>query len=52
MRPLITPRCRGKHNIKMVLKEIKCEDVNRIHIAQDRVQWYALVKMIMNFCIS
>jgi hypothetical protein len=32
----------------MNLKEIGCEDVEWIHLAQDRGQWRVLVKIIMN----
>jgi hypothetical protein len=36
-------------NIKIDLKEREWEDVDWIHLAQDRHQWQALVKMIINF---
>jgi hypothetical protein len=36
-RPLGTPRCRWEDNIIMVLK-IGWEDVDWIHLAQDKVQ--------------
>jgi hypothetical protein len=32
----------------MDLKEIGLERVNRIHLAQDRDQWRALMNLIMN----
>jgi hypothetical protein len=32
------PRCRWDDNIKMDLKEIGCENVNWIYLAQDRDQ--------------
>jgi hypothetical protein len=32
----------------MDLKEIRCEDIDWIHMAQDRVHWWALVNMVMN----
>jgi hypothetical protein len=32
-----------QENNKMNLKEIWCEGVGRIHVAQDRVHWWALV---------
>jgi len=35
-------------NIRMDLTGIGWEDVNRIHLAQDRVQWWALVKTVTN----
>jgi hypothetical protein len=34
---------------KVDLKETECEGMNRIHLAQNKNQWWALVKMIMNF---
>jgi len=30
--------CRWEDNIKMDLKEIGCEDMDRIHMAQERAQ--------------
>jgi hypothetical protein len=32
----------------MNLKETGCEDVNWIHLAQDRDQWWAVVNTAMN----
>jgi hypothetical protein len=29
-------------------KEIRCEDVDWVHMAQDRVQWRAAVNTVMN----
>jgi hypothetical protein len=46
-RPLVKPRHRWEDNIKMD-QEIGWEVVNRIHLAQNRDQWQALVNMIMN----
>jgi hypothetical protein len=46
--PLGRPRCRRDGNIKMDLKRIMCEDVDWIRLAQDRVQWWTLVNMVMN----
>jgi hypothetical protein len=45
--PVTTPRCRWKDNIKIVLK-IQYEGVNWIRLAQDMVQWLALVNTVMN----
>jgi hypothetical protein len=36
-------------NIKMDLREIGWDDVDSIHMANDREQWRALVNTIMNF---
>jgi len=41
-RPLGRPRRRWEANIKMDFKETVCEDVEWIHLAQDRDQWRAL----------
>jgi hypothetical protein len=38
-RPLGTPLYRWKDNIKMDFKEVACENVDWIHLDQDRVQW-------------
>jgi len=47
-RPLGRPRRRWEDNIKMDLREIGWEDVDWIHLAQDRDQWRALVNTKMN----
>jgi hypothetical protein len=43
---------RPKHGwediIKMDLKETGCEDVDWILLSEDRVQWWVLVKTIIN----
>jgi hypothetical protein len=36
----------------MDLKQIGCASVDWIHMADDRVQWQALVNMIMNILIT
>jgi hypothetical protein len=42
-RPLERTRRRGDDStIEMYLKEIRCEDVDWIHLAQDRVQFAVL----------
>jgi hypothetical protein len=40
-------------NIKMYLKDIRCEGMDWIHLAQDRNQWWVLVDMLMNedYCL-
>jgi hypothetical protein len=48
-RPLGRPRRRWVDNIKMDLREIGCDDMDWIYLAQDRDQWRALVNAIMNF---
>jgi transposase len=47
-RPLGRPRRRGVDNIKIVLREIGWAGGAWIDLAQDRDQWRALVKAIMN----
>jgi hypothetical protein len=47
-RPLGRPRRRWVDNIKMDLREIGWNGMNWIDLAQDRVQWRALVNTVMN----
>jgi hypothetical protein len=47
-RPLGRPRHRWEDNIKLDLREIGIDGVNWIKLAQDRVQWWAFVNMVMN----
>jgi hypothetical protein len=47
-RPLGRPRRRWVDNIKMDLREIGWDGVDWIDLAQDRDQWRALVKAVMN----
>jgi hypothetical protein len=42
---------RWKENIIMNLRQIWCDDVDWIHLAQDRGQWPNFVKRILNFLI-
>jgi hypothetical protein len=46
--PLKRPRHRWEDTIRMNLREIGWEGVNWMHLAQDRDQWQALVKTVMN----
>jgi hypothetical protein len=48
-RPLGRPRRRWEDNIKMDLREIRWDGVDWIGLAQDRVQWRAIVNTVMNF---
>jgi hypothetical protein len=41
-RPLGRTRYRWEDTIKMDLKEIRCNDLDWIHLAQDTDQWWAL----------
>jgi len=47
-RPLGRPRSRCKDNIRMDLRKIEWEGVDRMHLAQDRYQRRALVKPAVN----
>lgn len=40
---------RYENNIKIYYKGIRCEDVDRLHLPKDRLQWQAHVKLVMNF---
>jgi hypothetical protein len=51
-RPVEETTCRWEDNIKMHIREIGYENVDWIHLAQDRVQWWALVSMVMTFLSS
>jgi hypothetical protein len=33
----------------MNLREVECEGVDRIHLAQDRVQWQVFVNTVVSF---
>jgi hypothetical protein len=45
-RPLGRPRRRWEDNIKMDLREIGWDGMGWINMAQDRVQWRALVNRV------
>jgi hypothetical protein len=47
-RPLGKSTCRWDDNIKMDLREIGCDGMDWTDLAQDRDQWRALVKTVMN----
>jgi hypothetical protein len=47
-RSLGIPRHRWEDNIRMDLREIGWEGVDRMHLAEDRDQWRALVNTVMN----
>jgi hypothetical protein len=46
--PMRRPRRRWVGNIKMDLREIGCDGMDWIDLAQDRDQWRALVNTVMN----
>jgi hypothetical protein len=43
------PRRRWEDNIKMDLKEVGCEGMDWIELAQDRDRWRAVAYAVMNF---
>jgi hypothetical protein len=47
-RPLGRPRRRWEDNIKLDLREIGIDGANWIRLVQDRVQWRAFVRTVMN----
>jgi len=47
----LKPRLTWEYNIEMYLKGMVCEDVDRIHVAQYRVQWRDLMNMAVNLQI-
>ena len=47
-RPLGRPRHRWEDNIKMDLREVGCDPRDRIALAEDRDQWRACVRTVMN----
>jgi hypothetical protein len=51
-KPLGRPSRRWVDNIKMDLREIGWDCVDWIDLAQDRVQWRALVNTVMYFRVS
>jgi hypothetical protein len=42
------PRCTSEYIIRLDVTEISWEVVDWIHVAQDRVQWRAVVYTVMN----
>jgi hypothetical protein len=47
-RPLGRPRRRWMDNIKIDIREIRWDGMDWIDVAQNRDQWRALVKTVMN----
>jgi hypothetical protein len=50
--PLGRSRRRWKDNIRMDLREIGWEDVDWIHLVQDRGQWRRLVKAVKKLQVA
>jgi hypothetical protein len=51
-RPLGSPRRRWADNIKIDLRENGWDGMDWIDLAQDRGQWRALVKKVMNLRVT
>jgi hypothetical protein len=51
-RPLGTPRRRWEDNSKMDLMKLAMDVANWIHLAQDRVRWWAFVNTVTNLRVS
>jgi hypothetical protein len=47
-RPLGKPRRRCEENVRTDLTEVGWENVDWMHLAQDRNQWRAVVNTVMN----
>ena len=45
------PGCRWEDNSEIEIREIRWENVDCIHLAQDRVQWWGLVNVVTNLCV-
>jgi hypothetical protein len=50
-RPLGRPRHRWVDNMKLDLRETEINGANWIWLAQDRVQWWAFVNMVLNLWV-
>ena len=51
-RPLGRPRSRWKDDIKMDLREVGCNPRDWTDLTQDRDQWRAYAKAVMNLQVS
>ena len=51
-RPLGRPRRRSEDNNKMDLREVGCDPREWIYLAEDRDQWRAYVRVVMNLRVS
>jgi hypothetical protein len=51
-RPPGRPRHRWENNIKMAFKGTSCQNVDWVQLAQDRVQWRAVLNMAMKLRVS
>ena len=51
-RPLGRPRRRWGDNIKIDLRKVSCDPGGWIDLAEDRDQWRAYVRAVMNLRVS
>jgi hypothetical protein len=49
--PLLRPRGWGEDNAEMALRELECEGLYCIHLAQDLGQWRARLNTVMNLWV-
>jgi hypothetical protein len=47
-RTLLRPRRRWKYNIKIAPIDIGYKDIDWIQLVQDKVQWFVVVKKVIN----
>ena len=50
-RPLGMPRRRWEDNIRMDLREVGCDPGEWIYLTEDRDQWRAYVRAVMNLLV-
>jgi hypothetical protein len=50
-RPFRRSGHRWEDNIRMDFREIRWEDVDWLHLAQDREQWWTVVNRVMNLWV-
>jgi hypothetical protein len=51
-RPLERPKLRWEDDIRMDIREVACEVMDWIELAQDRDWWRALVNAVMNLRVA
>jgi hypothetical protein len=50
-RSLGRPKCKKEDDIKMDFREIGCEGVGWIHLAQERNRWWTFVNTVLNLLV-
>jgi hypothetical protein len=46
------PRHKCEYNVEMCLEEMRWEDMDSMHLDQDRDQWWAFMSTVMNLLVS